>query len=224
MREGQSTHPTNPRSGLWMAFAFLLGAALACGALAATLTQFVSTERPISTTGPRGTCDSGLRSSCTLASAGTNQTIGPVTSWCVANNSYSGAALTGTSWTCQPTPMILSFSETAGATLRGTFSVHGPFELFLVPVAQGCELVSSLEEAYINVLWSCAPPVSSGTPYSWLNLTAQVSNPVELSSLTYAFGPPSAEIPPASWSLMVVDTGTEAETIHVDTPLAVVPD
>jgi hypothetical protein len=204
------------------AFAFLLGAALAGGVLDATIIQPTQHLRSASTIGPGWTCNPGPRSSCTLANARTNVSTGAVSSWCLANNSYSDGNLTGTTWTCQPTPMDLEFDETVGVTLSGAFSVNGPFELFLVPEVQGCILVSSLEDAFDHVPWSCALPVGS-SPYPWLNLTSQVSNPVDLSGLTYNFGHPSPDIPPGDWALWLVDIGTGADIVHFDLPLAVSP-
>jgi hypothetical protein len=223
MSEQQSTRPKSHYSWRWVAFAFLIRAALACGVLAETLIQSTPNQAPTSTIEPRWTCHPGPRSSCTLAAAGTNLSTRPVSSWCVANNSYSGGSLTGTTWICKPGPVVLSFNETVGATLSGTFSVNGSFELFLVPAVQGCRLISTLEGAYDNVLSDCAQPLYS-PPYSGLNLTPQESNPVNLSSLTFDFGHPSVDVPPAYWSLVVVDIGSELETVHVVSPLAVTPD
>jgi hypothetical protein len=214
----ESTRHKNRSSGLRMAIAFLIGAALACGVLAASLTQSASNQSPTSTIGPGWTCNPGPRSSCTLAAAGTNLSMGPVSSWCVVNSSNSG-----TSWTCDPSPLVFSFNETVTARLSGIFSVGGPFELFLVPAAQGCIFEGSLEDAYQHVDMSCAIPVY-WPPYSPLNLTPQISNPVDLSNFSYAFGHLSPGIPPAFWSLIVVDTGNASETVHIDSSLAVTSD
>jgi hypothetical protein len=79
-----------------------------------------------------------------------------------------------------------------------------------------------LEEQRSQVAWSCAPPVDPPA-YAWWNLTVPAAGLVNLSNLTFDFGPAPGVLPPIDWEVMVVDSGPTNETLHVDSALTVAP-
>jgi hypothetical protein len=130
-----------PRRRLASVIAFLVGVGLATGLLIASAAHSPGSGLGGSTAGGGWTCVHGAGSSCVLEATGSNSALGPVSSWCNATYSYAGGNPSGVTWDCQPTPLDLGFNETLGSTLSGTFSVTGPFQLWILPTAQVCDLV-----------------------------------------------------------------------------------
>jgi hypothetical protein len=119
--------------------------------------------------------------------------------------------------------MELDFNGTADMSLSGTFTVDGPFQVWLLPALDGCFLVTDLESQYSHASMDCALPLGPIPSFPWWNETVSSAATLNLSSLTFDFGASQGVLPPVLWALIVVNTGTTPETLQVDTPILIGP-
>jgi hypothetical protein len=203
--------------------AALIGAALGAGLVGANAFLEAHDDSRLMTVGPGWTCVPGSGSSCILAPAGTNGSLRPVSSWCNVTYDYWHGQVSGETVNCSGSPEVLSFNETETVVLSGTFSVSGPFQIWILPAADGCFLGSDLEQAYTHLAPDCAVPRGPIPSYSWWNMSVPNGGSVDLASLTFDFGSSPGVLPPALWSIEIVATGGTADIWHVQTALAVSP-
>jgi hypothetical protein len=168
-------------------------------------------------------CPSAPATSCALASTGTTWTIGPTSSWCVptsrtTENGWNGS-FTSTEWHCAATALIFTINASRASSLAGSLLVYGPFQIWVIPAADGCGLFAKLARFAL----SCPEPAGYVPPFSW-NESEPTAAPVDLSILPFDLNGSNGVLPPdAVWSVWIVDVGPLPEAVTAVTAISAVP-
>jgi hypothetical protein len=206
--------PSRPLSMTRAIASVLVGVSLAIAmvAIGALAQGNTLNDQPVSGIPTRGVADPpecwmGPGPSCVASVVGYTWSIGPMSSWCTYNSTVEqgwNGTYNSTTVTCSPTVGYINFNSYRNATLTGNISSTGPFEIWLVPSALNCEVVYGL--AHIPV--PCPPPFGPVPTFSW-NASIPSAGTIDLADPALDSG----VVPAGEWSLILVDTGSSAETV-----------
>lgn len=167
-------------------------------------------------------CLSAPATGCILVPAGETWATGPPSTWCTFNTTVqhgSNGSYNSTMVRCASSAVTLVFNATQPSVLAGTIYVNGPYQLWLLPSADGCFLFGELA----HVALPCPVPAGPTPEYPWWNQTYPAARATNLSALTFDLGGAPDLVPPAVWAFEVVDLGNQVETVTAVSDLTVSP-
>jgi hypothetical protein len=174
-------------------------------------------------------CAISAGASCIEAYAGSGWLVDPVSSWCTTNSSSaSNAPVAGPNGTtngttnattgpttCEPSVGYIGFNMTSSGTLSGVLSAPGAFGVWLVPVSMSCP---TIYYTIANLPVSCPPPWGPIPSYAW---NSSISGPGSIDLAGPNTGP--GIVPPASWFIIIADTGTSPEWVTATASVTLAP-
>ena len=178
-------------------------------------------------------CTQSGDSACTLAPAGTNWTLGPVSYWChpeTQTTANASGSTSSTYTTCGVEALQILLDIAEPSLITGNVSVSGSYQVWLLPSGWGCDLMAQLT----NYPIPC--PIPIGIPASATTQMVSQSlwgGTVDLSTLAYSSGAEAGVLLPLpvssytsehlSWSVWIADTETSNVTAAALTPITIVP-
>ncbi|MCI4368697.1 MAG: hypothetical protein L3K09_03950 [Thermoplasmata archaeon] len=144
---------------------------------------------------------------CVFSSAHTHWALSPPSSWCTAAGNVE---------TCGTYTAVLNANLSGDSTLSGTIEVDGPFEVFVNPANQECELQVHLT----GLIHPCPAPYPYFDRSRW-DSGALSAGSVDLSGLEFNVTGTLGVLTPGVWSITVVDLSSIPETAFAQSDLMV---
>jgi hypothetical protein len=138
-----------------------------------------------------------------VAPSGSHWTLTPPASWC--GSRYANG---GVEYFCNPPGTAnIELKVVAPSRVSGSVQVDGPSAIWVYPSVWGCVVAVELS----GNAHSCAPPYQ---PPPWRTWTTNFSSAarIDLAQLALNVTAQTGVLPPADWTLLVVDAGAWNET------------